>query len=252
MGSRLTEIVAAHTAAGYQNGTKRDVMCSQMSEEVTRRAFLRAGLIGGVGIVATLPGCAPAEQRQTRPSTGSQPKASNKPTARILLVYFSRAGENYYNGGRRILDVGNTEVLAKMIERRIDCDVYRIQPADPYSDSYDKTVARNVEEEQADARPAIANPLPDVSRYDTVLLGSPVWNVRAPMIMSTLIEGIDLEGRTILPFVTYAVSGMGSVEEDYRARLSGAKVRTGLAVRGERVSESGSELEAWLRRHQLG
>ena len=96
---------------------------------------------------------------------------------------------------------GNTEVLAHTITKRIGCDVYG-RPADPYPASYDQTVARNVAEEQADARPAIAHPLPEVGRYDTVMLGSPVWNVQAPMIMSTFIDAADLTGTRVLPFGT--------------------------------------------------
>jgi hypothetical protein len=75
-----------------------------------------------------------------------------------LLAYFSRPGENYYYGGRRNLRTGNTEVLADMISELIECDVHRIEPADPYSDDYDETVARNVREQNADARPAIVDP----------------------------------------------------------------------------------------------
>ena len=75
---------------------------------------------------------------------------------RILLAYFSRPGENYYYGGRRNLKVGNTEVLARMIAELIDCTVHRIDATDPYPASYDATVDRNVREQNADARPAIA------------------------------------------------------------------------------------------------
>ncbi|MGH8880468.1 MAG: flavodoxin, partial [Stackebrandtia sp.] len=110
------------------------------------------------------------------------------PEAKTLLVYFSRAGENYYYGDRRVLDVGNTERLADMIRQRIECDSYRIEAADPYSDSYDETVDRDSAERDADAGPVIANPLPDVGPYATILLGSPVWNSRAPMIMSTFMR----------------------------------------------------------------
>ncbi len=166
--------------------------------------------------------------------------------ARVLLVYFSRAGENYYYGDRRNLEVGNTEVLAGMIADRIGCDTYKIEAADPYPDAYDPTAARNVEAQQDDARPAIANPLPDVTGYDIVLLGSPVWNMRAPMIMSTFIESVDLTGRTVLPFVTYAVSGMSGIDDDYRQGLPDSKVRDGLAVQGETVTEAASDLDDWL------
>jgi flavodoxin len=214
---------------------------------LTRRALLTATILSGVGAAA----CAPDSPR---PTTTTERTGSPTPTnqsRRTLLAYFSRAGENYYNGGRRTLEVGNTEVLARLISDRIDCDIYKINPADPYPSSYDQTVARNVREQRANARPAIADPLPDLSRYDTVLLGSPVWNVGAPMIMSTFVDGVGLAGKTVLPFVTYAVSGMGTVEDDYQAALADADVRAGLAIRGETVTDAAPEVDEWLRASQL-
>ncbi|MGM9473312.1 hypothetical protein ACS5PJ_15085 [Pseudarthrobacter sp. YS3] len=86
---------------------------------------------------------------------------------RILLACFSRAGENYYYGGRTNLEIGNTEVLAGMISALITCDVHRIEAADPYPEDYEKTVARNVREQRADARPAMVAPLPDVGPHST-------------------------------------------------------------------------------------
>jgi hypothetical protein len=77
---------------------------------------------------------------------------------RVLVAYFSRPGENWWIGGRRDLEVGNTEVLVRAIRARLDCDVHRIRAADPYPDDYDATVRRNVREQDADARPPIANP----------------------------------------------------------------------------------------------
>ncbi|GAB4083359.1 flavodoxin [Modestobacter muralis] len=165
----------------------------------------------------------------------------------VLLAYFSRAGENYYYGGRRNLEVGNTQVAAEMISGLIDCDVYRIEAADPYSDVYEDTVARNVAEQDADARPAIAAPLPPVEQYDTVLLGSPIWNVRAPMIMSTFVEGLDLAGKTVLPFVTYAVSRLGNAPRDYAQLLPNSTLGDGLAVQGEEAGDAQADVEQWLR-----
>lgn len=166
---------------------------------------------------------------------------------RTLLVYFSRAGENYWDGGRRNLKVGNTEVLARMIDELIDCDVYRIAAADPYSARYDATVRRNVTEQETDARPRIANPMTSIAAYDTVLLGSPIWNVRAPIIMSTFTDNHDLTGKSVHPFGTYAVSGRGSVEGDYARTFPGARIKPGLAVRGQEVAEHRSSVEGWLR-----
>jgi flavodoxin len=166
---------------------------------------------------------------------------------RVLLAYFSRAGENYWNGGRRTLQTGNTEILAGTIRGRIGCDVYRIEAADPYSDRYDPTVARNVREQDSDARPEIANPIPDLSGCDTVLLGSPIWNVQPPMIMATFVEAVDWPGRTLRPFVTYAISGLGSTMSFYSDLNTGAQLGDGLAVRGEQVADGRNDVDQWLR-----
>jgi flavodoxin len=171
--------------------------------------------------------------------------------ARILLAFFSRAGENYYYGGRKSLTVGNTEVLAEMIRDRVDCDVYRIAAAEPYSDDYDATVARNVREQDADARPAIAGALPGVDGYDTILLGSPIWNLRPPMIMLTLVESLDLTGKTIFPFTTHAMSGLGNAPRDYAAAAPNATIRQGLAVHGEEVDAAAKQVRHWLRAADL-
>ncbi|MEU6644060.1 flavodoxin [Saccharomonospora sp. NPDC046836] len=196
-------------------------------------------MVGG----GRLTGCGTeaAEVRRSRP-------------VRTLLAYFSRAGENYHYGGRRYLRVGNTEVLAGMIADRIDCDVYRIEAAEPYSDDYDDTVERNVREQDADARPALdltANPLPAVDGYDVVLLASGIWNVRPPMIMRTFAEGVDFAGKTVLPVVTYAVSGLGGTPEQYEQACTGATIGEGLAVRGEEVRQAGDAVSSWLRRVDL-
>jgi len=170
------------------------------------------------------------------------------------LAYFSRAGENYYYyyyyGGRRDLEVGNTELLAEMIARLVD-DVYRIEAANPYPDGYHATVARNVIEQDADARPAIADLLTSIDGYEHVLLGSPIWNVRPPMIMNTLADSLDFTGPTVHPFVTYAVSGLGRTERVYTEACAGAEISPGLAVQGEEVTHHRDDVEAWLRQNRL-
>jgi hypothetical protein len=119
------------------------------------------------------------------------------------------------------------------------------------SADYEETVERNVREQDGDARPAIANPLPSIDQYETVLLGSPIWNVRAPMIMLTFAERLDFSGKTVLPFTTYAMSGLGTVPDDYRRACKGARIGQGLAVRGEEVRGADAAAAAWLRRTSL-
>jgi flavodoxin len=215
-----------------------------MNQTITTRRVLLKAVLLGAGVAVS--GCITTERPDNEPTTvtGSSPPGGRA----VLVAYFSRAGENYWNGGRRRLPVGNTQLVAETIGRLIGCDVHRIEAADPYSDEYDPTVARNVQEQNADARPAIANPLTSIEPYDTVLMGSPIWNVRAPMIMTTFTEGLDFSGKAIHPFTTYAMSGLGTTERDYAASCPGATVGEGLAVRGEQAADAEPAVEAWLRR----
>ncbi|MEV6969757.1 flavodoxin [Hamadaea sp. NPDC051192] len=218
-----------------------------------RRPLLRLAGLAMIGAVTgnALTGCDP--DTSGTPTTSPEPSNTARPAKRpkVLLAYFSRAGWNYHDGARRYLQTGNTEVLAGTIRDLIGCDVHRIEAADPYSDDYDDTVARNVREQNADARPAIANPLASIAQYDTILLASAIWNVRAPMIMSTFADSYDFTGKTVHPITTYAMSGLGTTERDYAASCRGASVADGLAVRGEEVNNARPAVETWLKEHDL-
>ena len=210
---------------------------------MNRRTLLKSPFVLGAGALLGVAGCrAPASP----PAAGS----ASAPSARgskVLLAYFSRAGENYHYGGRTHLEVGNTEVAAEMISASISADVYKIEAAHPYPVSYQETVDRNVREQNDEARPEIAGQLPNIETYDTVLLGSPIWNVRSPMIMRTFVEAFDWTGKTILPFVTYAISGLGRTVDDYTRLCPGATIKEGLAVHGEEVGGARADVNAWLR-----
>ncbi|MEX5632701.1 flavodoxin [Parafrankia sp. FMc2] len=235
-----------------------------MSAHSTRRALLGAALAAATAGPA-LSGCStssdpePGSRGDAAAQGGAPGTASLDPAragqagqaGRVLLAYFSRAGENYHYGGRRNLTVGNTEVLADLIAGRIDCDVHRIEAADPYPDDYEATVARNVREQNADARPAIAGSAPSLDRYDVVLLGSPIWNARPPMIMWTFTEALDFTGRTVHPVVTYAVSGLGRAADDYGRACRGATIGDGLAALGETVTDADQQVATWLTRTGL-
>lgn len=190
---------------------------------------------------AGLPGKSTSEASDGRPAA----------TGRVLLAYFSRAGENYFHGGRTVLTVGNTEIIARNIRDVVACDMFRIDALDPYPHSYDETVRRNVVEQEHEIRPAIVAPPSSIDAYDTVILGSPVWNVRAPRIMLTFVERYDFAGKTIHPFTTHAMSGLGRVVEEYAAACPGAKLGEALAVQGEAAPSSRTGVEVWLRRAAL-
>jgi len=215
-----------------------------------RATLLRQTLVGATGalLAGTLAGCGQASTAADGREDSTQAADVSR---KVLIAYFSRPGENYYYGGRRDLNIGNTEVLATTIRKHIAADVYRIRATNPYPHDYEATVERNVREQKAGARPQIANALKSIDAYDVILLGSPIWNVRPAMIMSTFAESFDFGAKTIHPFVTYAVSELGTTMETYRSLCPDAKVNGGLAVLGETVRQADPQVRAWLRRIKL-
>jgi hypothetical protein len=103
-----------------------------------------------------------------------------------------------------------------------------------------------VREQDADARPAIANPRESIDRYDTVRLASPIWNVRAPMNMTTFAEGYDFSDKALLAGQRYAMSGLGTTPDDYAQSCRGARIGNGPCPprRGGPVRRDGRRLVA--------
>ena len=164
--------------------------------------------------------------------------------SKVLLAYFSRAGENY--GGRTDLTVGNTDVLAGMISRLIGYDVHRIEAADPYLEEYAATVERNVREQRGGARPAIANRLALVERT-SACWAADLERQGADESCRHSSRASTSPARPCCRSRRTRMSGLGTTARDYAASCPGATIGVGLAVRGEEVGDAGAAVEAWLR-----
>ena len=213
-----------------------------------RRSFLRLALAGTAGVA--LSACGETEPSEAEPTV--KPAGTEVARRSVLLAYFSRAGENYYYGGRRNLTVRQHRDV-----RTDDPHSHRMRrPPHRGGEALLPRLRRDRRAQRSRAtrrpiRPRIADPLPSIERYDTILLASPIWNVRAPMLMATFAERYDFLGTTVFPVVTYAVSGLGTVPDDYERLCDGARIGQGLAVRGERVRSAGAQVDSWLRRTRL-
>lgn len=117
-----------------------------------------------------------------------------------LVVYFSATG--------------NTKTVAGYIADCLGADQYEIVPEEPYTSDdlnwRDESSRVSTEHEDPDFRPAIAGDGADLSSYDTIFLGYPIWWGEAPNIIRTWMESVDLSGKTVVPFCTSASSGLGS------------------------------------------
>ena len=163
-----------------------------------------------------------------------------------IIVYFSRAGENYISGALKNLTVGNTQTAAEILRELTGANVFRIEPVTSYSDNYNECIEQAKQDKQNNARPAIKSLPKSLDRYDTVYLGYPNYWGTMPMCVFTFLEHFDFTGKTIKPFCTHEGSGMGSSEADIRKSCPGAKVEKGLAIHGSRLNGAKAQFEKWI------
>jgi flavodoxin len=164
-----------------------------------------------------------------------------------LIAYYSRAGNNYVNGDIVNLPVGNTEVVANMIQKLTSSDIFRIDTVKAYPEGYQETTEVAKEELRGNARPEISGGVNNMADYDVIYLGYPNWWGTMPMAVFTFLEAYDFVDKTIVPFCTHEGSGMGHSERDIGRLCAGAKVLPGLAIRGGSVQQAEEQIAKWLR-----
>ena len=180
-------------------------------------------------------GTSSAVNEETEPQTDSETSAdADEPTSgsNILVVYFSRTGEQYRVG---VIDKGNTAIVADMIIEATGADSFEILPQeDYYPYTYDELTDVAKQEQNENARPAYAGEVPDLSQYDTVFIGAPVWWGDWPMICYTFFESNAeaLSGKTLIPFSTHEGSGLSGFDRKLASAIPNSTVGEGLAIQG--------------------
>lgn len=188
-----------------------------------------------------------SSQSQTSNNSGNGTTSKAKKRAgKILVVYFSRR-LGVYNGP---LKVGNTKRVADFIQKATGADEYEIVPKKKYPRSYDKTTEVAQEEQENNVRPAIKNKLPNVSKYDTIFIGSPIWWSEYPMVVRTFLdkEQKGLANKTLVPFTTHQGSGLGNTEEQLKSQFPKARILSGFSVTGDDAANAEPSVNRWLKR----
>lgn len=167
---------------------------------------------------------------------------------RTLIVYYSRTGENYWNGSIRNLVKGNTEIVAEMIAELTGGDLFEVDTVKKYPADYDSCIDEAKEELRNGDRPEVRTYIDNIDDYDTIFVGYPNWWGTMPMVMFTFLEHYDLSGKTIIPFCTNEGGGMGGSEKDLKKICKGADVKTGLSVHGAEAAQSRLKVESWIQK----
>lgn len=156
----------------------------------------------------------------------------------ILVAYFSASGI--------------TAKAAWKLSEAIGADLHEIKPEIPYTRAdlnwMDKKSRSSMEMNDPSSRPAIAEKLPDMEKYDVVFVGFPIWWYVAPTIINTFLESYDFSGKTIIPFATSGGSGMGKTNAKLEPSCPGATLLQGRLLNGNLSEES---LKNWVKNLNL-
>ena len=182
-----------------------------------------------------------SEKTATEPQDGSKELDSSdintEDTNKILVVYFSWSG--------------HLDSMAHWVADETGGDLYRVMAADPYPEDYNATADRAKQEQDDGVRPEIVVDITpeQMSEYDTIFFGFPVWWYDLPMPMWTFLENFDFSSKTIIPFFSHEGSSNGANALPTVERLAtGATVRSddALSIRGGNVDGSENDVRMWV------
>ena len=182
----------------------------------------------------------PEEQQENNTDPASDGKT--------LIVFFSRAGENWQVG---VVERGNTAIMADYIKEYTGADVFEIVPEVAYPQGYDETLTVATNEKNNKARPKFKGKIDDIGQYGNVFIGGPVWWSEPPMIIHTFCEAYpELKDKTIIPFGTHGGSGIGSYTTKLKEHYPNAEYLEALGISGASIrdAESKTKVENWLKK----
>lgn len=168
--------------------------------------------------------------------------------SKILVAYFSRAGEEYIVGN---VNKGNTAIVAEMIAEKTGADLFEIKTVQDYPFSYEdcKTVASR--EKAMKARPELSAAVDNFEQYETIFVGYPIWYGDAPMAVYTFLESYDFSGKNIIPFCTHGGSGLSSTDQTITLTCPDSKILQGFEIRGTTArndsKQTSNKIDQWLK-----
>ena len=164
--------------------------------------------------------------------------------SKSIVIFFSHAGDNYAVGD---IEVGNTKIVADHITEITGADQFEIVTHKYDGLGYNPLIEIAKEESNSGELPPYEGKAPDLSQYDTVFIGGPVWWGTYPQVMFTLFKDINLDGKTIYPFTTHEGSGLASCVSDLKSAFPEADVQKGFSIYWHEVRTGKKSVENWLK-----
>ena len=165
-----------------------------------------------------------------------------------LIIYYSRKGENYWNGSIKNIAKGNTEIVAEFIQKAVGGDLFEVDTVKPYDKDYYVCIEEAKAELRENARPELKKYIESIADYDNIFVCGPCWWGTFPCAIFTQLEKLDFTGKKVMAVMTHEGSGLGSSEKDLKKICKGASFGKGLAIHGADSSKSESTVAAWAKK----
>ena len=153
---------------------------------------------------------------------------------KILVVYFSHSG--------------NTRIIGEQIKNATGADIFEIQTVKDYPKDYQTVVEQAKKEINSNYKPKLKTKVNNIEFYDIIFIGSPNWWSTVAPPVATFLTSYNLEGKTIVPFMTHEGSGMGHSVADIKKMCPKSTVLEGLPIRGSYVKRAQEDVTKWLRK----
>ncbi len=164
-----------------------------------------------------------------------------------LILYYSRKGENYWNGSIKNITKGNTETVAEFIRNAVGGDLFEVDTVKPYAEDYYACTEEAKQELRTGARPELKEYLNSIDGYDNIFVCGPCWWGTYPCAVFSQLEKLDFSGKKVMAVMTHEGSGLGSCERDLKKFCKGASFGKGLAVHGAEAEQSESQVCKWAK-----
>ena len=171
--------------------------------------------------------------------------------ARSLIIYYSRKGQNYWNGSIVDIKKGNTERVAEFIQKAVGADLFEVETVKKYDADYMRCTEEAQAELRQNARPELERYLDDISGYDNIVVAGPCWWGTYPCAVFTQLEKLDFTGKKVFPVMTHEGSGQAGSAAALKKYCKGATVGAGLAIRGADAAKSEAQVAAWAKKNLL-
>ena len=168
---------------------------------------------------------------------------NNENMSKSIVIFFSHAGDNYSVGN---IEVGNTKIVADYISEITGADQFEIVTHKYDGRAYNPLIKLAQQEADNGELPPYEGAAPDLTQYDTVFIGGPVWWGTYPQVMFTLFRDINLDGKTVIPFTTHEGSGLANCVSDVKAAFPGASVKGQFSIYGHEVRTGRAKVEKWI------